>query len=245
MKVNLHSKYMTSSYIVILTLFVAGCSLHEQDCKQVFAKNNSLEPNIKTVLFSENVHILKQFYISNNLSFIEHIFGQETHHIATNASIVIVDKKFLPTNNLLNGFMIYSYEITKKDINENYLFSKEGDLVLGRFTIPEEIHHQLYQPSESSWISIIRHKDIKEAKEFFEEVGDWQEERHGEGPLHYSLSNYDRIFEIYPLRKRPCRRTEFIVQDYSSAFSNKNIIFDPDGRQICFIPSVKEVIMKL
>ena len=211
---------------------MTGFFWQEQEDKQILTRNN-LEPSIKTILFSENVRLLKQFYINKGVNFVAYTFGKATHHIATNASIVIINKKFAPINKLLNGFIIYTYEITNKVINENYILSKQKDLILGRFTIPEAFQHQLYQPTTNNWISIIRHEDIKEAKEFFEEIGDWQQERHGEGPLHYSLSNDGNIFEIYPLRKRPCNRTEFIVQNYSSAFSNKHIVFDPDGRQIC------------
>ena len=45
-------------------------------------------------------------------------------------------------------------------------------------------------------------EDIKRSKEFFENIGfPFTEERHGDGPLHYSTTVGGTVFEIYPSGK--------------------------------------------
>jgi len=108
------------------------------------------------------------------------------------------------------------------------------ELVVSNFIVPAEIHYQLSSANQENWISILRHGDIEAAKLFFAEIGHWKQEKHEQGPLHYSLVNHGYIFEIYPLRKMSSIKTEYILQKNASFFNSNNTgeFFDPEGRRI-------------
>lgn len=194
-------------------------------------------PIIKSVLLSPDPELLKQFYISKNLKFITYILSEQTHHISTNANLVIVNKKSaLQRAHSLNGFFIYhdahsAYQ--KWNVNTCTICEKEK-LVVCNFIFPKEIYHQLLVPNGESWVSMLRHEDIEAARCFFAAIGNWQPEKHGNGPLHYSLTNHGNVFEIYPLRTTSSNRTEFIIQKNSPSLNSNDAVdyFDPDGRKL-------------
>lgn len=99
-----------------------------------------------------------------------------------------------------------------------------------------------------SWIPLLRCKDIEKTMQFYRFVGDWQKEKHGNGPIHYSLTLDGQVMEIYPLRAKYLADVEFIIpvkqvkttvellQDHKFTLLNQNstraLFADPDERLV-------------
>ncbi len=104
---------------------------------------------------------------------------------------------------------------------------------------------------------VIKSPDIQNLKAFYEEIGiEFKEERHGEGPLHYSANLNGIIFEIYPQKigtkpskgapigfkvknletvlnqKLILHSIEIIEPLEKTEWGNRVVIKDPDGRRV-------------
>ena len=96
---------------------------------------------------------------------------------------------------------------------------------------------------------VIRCQDIEVTKDFYQLLGlSFIEEKHGNGPRHYSCEHDGSVFELYPNKgRRPQdnNRLGFKVLDLDSIIKNFSIIdsyefagkkiyvvTDPDGRSV-------------
>lgn len=95
---------------------------------------------------------------------------------------------------------------------------------------------------------VIRCKDLKESRQFYEQLGyEFKEEKHGNGPIHYSSEREGFVFELYPAQEdeKDNTRLGFEFKDLVSLssdievidifeYNNKKVrvVNDPDGRKI-------------
>lgn len=90
-------------------------------------------------------------------------------------------------------------------------------------------------------IPVLRSKDILNTKNSLENLGQWKTEKHGNGPIHYSLSFDDFLVEIYPNRIEPKGEIEIVLSNFCRSFpedlhpnieSNQTSTLDLDGRYL-------------
>lgn len=107
--------------------------------------------------------------------------------------------------------------------------------------------HDLIPLPATGFITLLRSEDIATTRTFYQPFfPHWVSERHGDGPLHYSLRLQNFLFEIYPQRIRYPDTLEFLIladnlTSTMQAIGNFNlsiliqnqtqvIMRDPDGR---------------
>ena len=111
---------------------------------------------------------------------------------------------------------------------------------------------QINMSMPSLFLLVIRCFDIEKTKLFYEIIGlKFKQEKHGNGPIHYSCDLGDVIFEIYPVKppELPTRnRLGFLVDNLTEVvlrLEHNNVILtnlgfknaftaitDPDGRTV-------------
>jgi len=80
---------------------------------------------------------------------------------------------------------------------------------------------------------ILYCKDIELSKKFYSDLGmTFKEERHGDGPVHYSTEINGLVLELFPTKKEITDEGIRIglnvkINDHKSKF-----ITDPDGRKV-------------
>jgi len=95
---------------------------------------------------------------------------------------------------------------------------------------------------------VIRCKDIKKSRQFYEQLGHgFIEEKHENGPVHYSSVREGFVFELYPAQKseKDNTRLGFEVENLELLGSEIEVVeiiehnnvkvkvaIDPDGRKI-------------
>ena len=103
---------------------------------------------------------------------------------------------------------------------------------------------------------VIRTRDIQLLRGFYELLGlHFSEEQHGKGPIHFSASVGDAVFEIYPLPEHQdaddTTRLGFAVPEISEVlerieseggkivtpasstpWGTRSVVADPDGRKV-------------
>jgi hypothetical protein len=73
-------------------------------------------------------------------------------------------------------------------------------------------HAEYSLPFSQKMIEILRSKQITETRAFYEQYSPWEEEQHGQGPIHYSSHWADLFVEIYPMRKPYSSTSELVIQ---------------------------------
>jgi len=94
---------------------------------------------------------------------------------------------------------------------------------------------------------VLRTRRLIELKSFYEQLGmSFVEERHGEGPLHYSTMLGEIVMELYPLaadavEAEPIRLgfgvsdtadATFVTRLRATANGLRAVVRDPDGRAV-------------
>ena len=96
---------------------------------------------------------------------------------------------------------------------------------------------------------VIRCQDIEVSKNFYQILGlSFIEEKHGNGPTHYSCEHEGCVFELYPNKGKPPQdnnRLGFKVSDLAKIIKNVvvtnsyeflgntiYVVTDPDGRKV-------------
>lgn len=99
---------------------------------------------------------------------------------------------------------------------------------------------------------VIYASDLRRSSEFYRQLGfELTEEKHGNGPKHYSLSVGDIVVEIYPTKNSDVSRIRLgIVADENSNLvelfgsDDRRLVADPDGNVWEFTrrsPAIKNV----
>lgn len=87
-----------------------------------------------------------------------------------------------------------------------------------------------------NFIIVLRCLDIENTKRFYNNLGTWQQEKHGSGPVHYYLAQKLGAMEIYPKRPQHDSNIEFLISiDPTLKQYDKNVTYtDPDNRIVRF-----------
>lgn len=185
---------------------------------------------IRSLMFSFTPEELRKPYEERGLVFKEFSLSGEVHHISLNSSISIVRTD--SQNSCVGGLI--AYHLNAECSTSNYVYNDRRNLAYGEVYVPREVYEEISNAVNPDWVSVIRSGNIDATCEFYKQTGEWNKEKHGNGPVHYSLENNGNIFEIYPPRKDKDVVMEYIVMKSSSSLSNLQVE-DIQGRQIKFI----------
>lgn len=206
--------------------------------------------SVRSMLFSSNPKKLCDFYRNYGLTFQNFKTAGVEHYPSLNSSLWIIEKpQNLFTTPCLGGLITYNL---CNENHETFSFTPDAEknLAYGNAQVSQELYELLESSTKEGWISILRDSSIVELLNFFKDIGEWCQEKHGAGPLHYALVVQDQVFEIYPERKEGSSKMEFIVPPSRKA-NDKNYsletvlphnligrnmqIEDLDGRHIRFM----------
>lgn len=191
---------------------------------------SGINHSVRSVMLSPDVESLCRFYEKFGLKFIPITVGSRIHSICSNATLSILEGE---GSQCLGGLGIYEVSDNEKEW-ESITYNAEKKLFYGRFFIPRGLIEPIVSPiNPNFWISIIRSENIHEVRDFYKDMGQWDLEKHGDGPEHYALVHRGDIFELYPLREGSGIPMEYIA--YSDKTSG--IKYDLEGRRILFIHS--------
>lgn len=192
-----------------------------QPASTLSGKNRS----VRTVMISQDVESLCRFYEKFGLMFIPIMVERRIHHICSNATLSILEGE---GSKCLGGLGIYEASDNEEG-GELQKYNEGNTLFYGRFLVPRGLKLPIVSPfNPNSWISVIRSENIHETRNFYQDMGQWDLEKHGGGPEHYALVHRGNVFELYPLREGGEIPMEYIA--YSDKTSG--IHYDPDGRRI-------------
>lgn len=94
---------------------------------------------------------------------------------------------------------------------------------------------------------VLKTQKMDECRKFYEALGlKFVEEKHGDGPVHYSCKIGELVFELYPSKKEPNERIRLgfkvanptqVCHDLDLSYACEKldgwIVTDPDGRRVC------------
>lgn len=97
---------------------------------------------------------------------------------------------------------------------------------------------EIVTTSFKSIVLILRSQKIQEVKDFYNSLGNWVLEKHGNGPEHYALEKDWGVVEIYPKRIKLKNNIEFFIESENdlselksiSLEKDKLLLADPDNR---------------
>lgn len=134
-------------------------------------------------------------------------FAPEGTHLQSSAHIPTL--KILSSSCANTGIHLELQEAKKINTLAGQMFTDHDQRTVAFTTSPSQDNSLL---KSDRWVTLLRTKQMEETKQFYQFLGEWQPEKHGNGPDHYSLELKGSLFEIYPLRKKHEGNVEFVVQ---------------------------------
>jgi hypothetical protein len=191
--------------------------------------NKIKQEGIMQILFfinSSNILRIKSFYEGVGI-----IWQEKTDYYfygINNFFLVLSSRNSQDSRNL---YFINEHNIIKFYPN---IFSISKDEKIHK--IATELFSEDIKCKDKSIIPIMRCLDIEYSLFIHSALGEWKQEKHGAGRVHYCLSNNDVVVEIYPVRKDTgVENIELFISGFADAKSDiKGMIRDPD-EHIVFI----------
>lgn len=191
---------------------------------------------IDTLLITDNVDELLKFYSENfNFLFKKLEICDKIFYLCTDQHISIVS---MQNTNCIGGIVKYNFDSQR---TENYFFKKNGDsdLLYLEINLSDiEKYKKIAKNVNTYWATVLRVNDLDKTKIFYKEVGYWQREQHGSGPIHFYLLNQAFNLEIFSKRETTPSMQFFIDRD-STLPNVEDYLYDFDGRSIKKFKDVK------
>lgn len=194
------------------------------------------ESCIDTLLITDNADELVKFYSENfGLLFKELKVCDKIFYLCTDQHISIVS---MHDTNCIGG--IVKYNFAPHGIEDYFLKKNENsDLVYLEINLSDvEKYKIIVKEDNIYWATVLRAEILDRTKIFYKEVGQWQLEQHGNGPIHFYLLNQPFDLEIF-YRTETTPSMQFFINKDSTLLNVKDYVYDLDGRSIKKFKDVK------
>lgn len=86
-------------------------------------------------------------------------------------------------------------------------------------------------------VIVLRCADVEISKAFYEKQGLlFRQEKHGTGPVHYTATHGEWVFELYPARPHIGSEPGAMALSFEGDVTRPTLILDPDGRRVLLVP---------